>query len=241
MMKQLGSPLAASMMRYPDDGGGIGRSVSAAVGPLRRRGSEAVLIGPLIRRRPDGLSHSPLLPAWTSLKDRYLARLTMDTSSSSAASAPSEEPQLSVIDQRGADPPTEKWICFTVKYAGSPLDIRLAEDDRVSDMKAILFSLTDVPAPRQKLIGLSRGKLPPDDTRIADLAIPPLAIKARQPEMLVAILLVGTPEAATFKDPSGQIHFIEVRHVNPALISRASGVSLLTTRLNPSFVPTAAR
>ena len=34
---------------------------------------------------------------------------------------------------------------------------------RVFDLKAALFSLTNVPPERQKILGLVKGKLPPDE------------------------------------------------------------------------------
>jgi ubiquitin-like domain-containing CTD phosphatase 1 len=38
--------------------------------------------------------------------------------------------------------------------------------ERVFDLKGILHSLTKVPPERQKILGLVKGKLPPDQTRM---------------------------------------------------------------------------
>ena len=40
------------------------------------------------------------------------------------------------------------------------------EPFRVFDLKAALFSLTNVPPERQKILGLVKGKLPPDEVRV---------------------------------------------------------------------------
>ncbi len=37
---------------------------------------------------------------------------------------------------------------------------------RIFDLKVVLFSMTDIPPERQKILGLVKGKLPPDDERM---------------------------------------------------------------------------
>lgn len=37
---------------------------------------------------------------------------------------------------------------------------------RIFDLKAVLFSMTDVPPERQKILGLVKGRLPADDGRM---------------------------------------------------------------------------
>ncbi|PWN87432.1 hypothetical protein FA10DRAFT_255879 [Acaromyces ingoldii] len=95
--------------------------------------------------------------------------------------------------------------CFSAKYGKSLVEVRLAVDDTVADLKAILFSLTDVPADRQKLLGLTRGKLPADEAPIADLIFPPTSLRQsphpQTGEKRISINLVGTPLDQTFKDP----------------------------------------
>ena len=62
-----------------------------------------------------------------------------------------------------------------------------------------------MPPERQKLLGLSRGKLPLDTATLASLSIPPASVKGTNEagEKVVSITLIGTPLADTFKDPSG--------------------------------------
>jgi ubiquitin-like domain-containing CTD phosphatase 1 len=51
-------------------------------------------------------------------------------------------------------------------WAGKTFTLDIAESDRVFDLKAALQSLTDVPPERQKILGLVKGKLPPDQGRV---------------------------------------------------------------------------
>jgi hypothetical protein len=51
-------------------------------------------------------------------------------------------------------------------WAGKPFTLDIAESDRVFDLKAALQSLTNVPPERQKILGLVKGKLPPDQERV---------------------------------------------------------------------------
>ncbi|KAN0061731.1 hypothetical protein ACQY0O_005723 [Thecaphora frezii] len=117
-------------------------------------------------------------------------------------------------------------LSFSVKYAGSLLSVRLAEDDTVADLKAILCSLTDVPPESQKLLGLTRGKPPADDELIGSIQFAPAALKPRpQPsgaqqqqqeeneetkvKLHVSFMLLGTAEAHRFQDPQGKVTFAE--------------------------------
>ncbi|KAG6814565.1 hypothetical protein H0H92_000093 [Tricholoma furcatifolium] len=63
---------------------------------------------------------------------------------------------------------------------------------RVFDLKTAIHSLTRVPPERQKILGLVKGKLPPDQGRISDLRLPPGK----------KFTVVGTPEGDEIKDPS---------------------------------------
>ena len=47
----------------------------------------------------------------------------------------------------------------------------VAETDTVEDLKALIFSQTTVPVKRQKLLGLTKGKLPTDETILAHLKL----------------------------------------------------------------------
>lgn len=85
----------------------------------------------------------------------------------------------------------EMKIPLTFKWSGREYKVDLLGSDRVYDLKTSLMSLTKVPPERQKILGLVKGKLPPDQERIADLRI---AGKS--------FTLIGTPEGDEIKDPS---------------------------------------
>lgn len=110
-------------------------------------------------------------------------------------------------------------VGFSIKYQGTLLSARLAEDETVGDLKAILFSMTDVPPESQKLLGMVKGKQPSDDTQLGSVPYAPAALKARPPssrasstttdtavaadqacKITVQFTLLGTPEAGRFKD-----------------------------------------
>ncbi|KAA1469377.1 HAD IIID h [Dentipellis sp. KUC8613] len=91
----------------------------------------------------------------------------------------------------------EQWIHLAFSWAGKPYTLDIAESDRVFDLKAALFSLTNVPPDRQKILGLVKGKLPPDEERVGDLKI----VSGKK------FTLIGTPEGDEIKDPS-QLEFL---------------------------------
>lgn len=86
----------------------------------------------------------------------------------------------------------ETWIHLSFSWAGKSFSLDLAESDRVYDLKAALSTLTTVPPERQKILGLVKGKLPPDDGKISDLKITPGK----------NFTLIGTPAGDEIKDPS---------------------------------------
>lgn len=83
------------------------------------------------------------------------------------------------MPQPTEDGKPERWIHLFFTWSGKPFELDIAESDRcvtanyypdlcltllrVDDLKALLQSLTDVPPERQKILGLVKGKLPPDD------------------------------------------------------------------------------
>jgi len=85
----------------------------------------------------------------------------------------------------------EMKLHLAFKWSGREYTVDLLGSDRVYDLKTSLMSLTKVPPERQKILGLVKGKLPPDQERIADLRI---AGKS--------FTLIGTPEGDEIKDPS---------------------------------------
>ena len=72
----------------------------------------------------------------------------------------------------------------------------------------ILFSMTDIPPERQKILGLVRGKLVDDDVPVGQLQFPPTSLRASPNpttgEKRITISLIGTPVDQTFKDPGAK-------------------------------------
>ncbi|EPS99032.1 hypothetical protein FOMPIDRAFT_1061039 [Fomitopsis schrenkii] len=91
----------------------------------------------------------------------------------------------------------ERWIRLYFTWSGKPFELNIAESDRVDDLKGLLQSLTDVPPERQKILGLVKGKLPPDDETIANLKL----------TTGKKFTLIGTPQGQEIKDPS-QLEFL---------------------------------
>jgi len=86
----------------------------------------------------------------------------------------------------------EKWISLSFTWSGRSFSLEIAHSDRIFDLKVVLFSMTDVPPERQKILGLVKGKLPPDDERIGDLRL----MSGKK------FTLVGTPQGRELKDPN---------------------------------------
>lgn len=86
----------------------------------------------------------------------------------------------------------DKWIDLQFTWTGKSFGLSIAESDRVFDLKTALRDLTTVPIDRQKILGLVKGKLPPDQARVADLKLVPGK----------KFTLLGTPEGDEFQDPS---------------------------------------
>jgi hypothetical protein len=55
-----------------------------------------------------------------------------------------------------------RWITTSQRHVGR----NAHGSQRIFDLKAALFSMTDVPPERQKILGLVKGKLPPEDGRM---------------------------------------------------------------------------
>jgi len=73
---------------------------------------------------------------------------------------------LCIPEVTPGDAGSERWIQLVFTWAGKTFTLDIAESDRVFDLKAALQSLTDVPPERQKILGLVKGKLPPDQERV---------------------------------------------------------------------------
>lgn len=103
------------------------------------------------------------------------------------AATDAEATSLSVSDQ-----PEEKWISLRFVHSGKEYTVDLADSDRVFDLKAALDKLTTVPPERQKIIGLVKGKLPPDQATIRELNL----ANGKK------FTLIGTPQGHEYKDPA---------------------------------------
>ncbi|RDB21192.1 Ubiquitin-like domain-containing CTD phosphatase 1 [Hypsizygus marmoreus] len=91
----------------------------------------------------------------------------------------------------------ERWVQLQFTWSGKPYTLDVADSDRVFDLKATLHAMTRVPPERQKILGLVKGKLPPDQGRIVDLRL----VTGKK------FTLVGTPEGDEIKDPH-QLEFL---------------------------------
>jgi ubiquitin-like domain-containing CTD phosphatase 1 len=70
----------------------------------------------------------------------------------------------------------------------------------------VLYSATDIPPERIKILGLAKGKLPSnDDTALGELQFPPASLRGSPNpttgERRVTISIIGTPIDQTFRDP----------------------------------------
>ncbi|KAG8836985.1 hypothetical protein FRC20_006845 [Serendipita sp. 405] len=91
-----------------------------------------------------------------------------------------------------ADTLEESWVSLKFTHSGKEYTVDLADSDRVFDLKALLDKLTTVPPERQKIIGLVKGKLPPDQATIRELNL----TSGKR------FSLIGTPQGHEYKDPA---------------------------------------
>lgn len=96
-------------------------------------------------------------------------------------------------------------IMFKTKFQGKSLELPLDTTCRVGDLKRLLQDETSVPVSRQKLIGLVKGKLPPDETLLKSLVS--IGTNKAPPYKFT---LMGTPDDKLFVDPSDRDDLPEV-------------------------------
>ena len=106
---------------------------------------------------------------------------------------------------------------FRTKFQGLCLDLSLDETSRVLDLKLLIQSETSVPAARQKLIGLAKGALPPDETLLVSL------VNGLSKGPPYQFTLMGTPDDKLFIDPSDRDDLPEVRVVINAIHFKNKG------------------
>ncbi|KAI0811003.1 HAD IIID h [Irpex lacteus] len=91
----------------------------------------------------------------------------------------------------------EQYTQLSFTWSGKAYQLDIAGSDRVFDLKVALYSLTNVPPERQKILGLVKGKLPSDEVAVSELKLVPGK----------KFSLIGTPQGDEIKDPS-QIEFL---------------------------------
>ncbi|KAI9138930.1 HAD subfamily IIID h [Paraphysoderma sedebokerense] len=91
-------------------------------------------------------------------------------------------------------------ITLTAKWNSQLFPFEIPVECSIGELKTQLAVLTSVPVDRQKLVGLFKGKLPPNDTIISSLNLKPDQ----------SFLLIGTPSHDTFKDPKDVDGLVEV-------------------------------
>ncbi|EFA84657.1 ubiquitin-like domain-containing CTD phosphatase 1 [Heterostelium album PN500] len=82
-------------------------------------------------------------------------------------------------------PKEAELVNICAKWSGKEYRVSVERSETIADLKRKLESLTNVLIKRQKILGLSKGMLPPDETVIGTLNIP-----ANH-----NIIMMGTPEA----------------------------------------------
>ncbi|GAM23587.1 hypothetical protein SAMD00019534_067620, partial [Acytostelium subglobosum LB1] len=82
-------------------------------------------------------------------------------------------------------------INIRAKWSGKEFKVSIEKTNTILDLKRQLETLTNVLTKRQKILGLSKGLLPPDETVIGSLNIPPNH----------SIIMMGTPEAQIIQAP----------------------------------------
>ncbi|KAI0747447.1 HAD IIID h [Irpex lacteus] len=86
----------------------------------------------------------------------------------------------------------EQYTQLSFTWSGKAYQLDIAGSDRVFDLKVALYSLTNVPPVRQKILGLVKGKLPSDEVAVSELKLVPGK----------KFSLIGTPQGDEIKDPS---------------------------------------
>lgn len=111
--------------------------------------------------------------------------------------------------------PSEAVYVLVCSWKGKKLDVTVVESDTVGDLKGVLFSLTEVPPARQKIVGLVKGKLPGDEAEVVSLGLVQpgggpkqfmmvsrraCRARARSGAHALLALQIGTPEGEEHKE-----------------------------------------
>ncbi|BGP21677.1 hypothetical protein JCM10295v2_000552 [Rhodotorula toruloides] len=94
-----------------------------------------------------------------------------------------------------AELPDELVYKLVLNFRGNKQEVKVVESDTVGDLKQLLWSLTSVPPERQKLVGLTKGKLPGDEEAVVKLGLGAGATMGNLKEFM----MIGTPEGEEAK------------------------------------------
>jgi len=122
----------------------------------------------------------------------------------SAALLPCDTPTSPALHQRDQDAEisatspksSQNIINFVATWQGKKFPLQLDADQTVISLKGSLFDVTRVPAERQKLVGLVKGKLPDDSAVLSTLSLKPKKLS----DTSIEFLMMGTPDESLFKD-----------------------------------------
>ncbi|GAA5913996.1 hypothetical protein JCM6882_002593 [Rhodosporidiobolus microsporus] len=138
-------------------------------------------------------SKQPIEPVQATLDPQSSS--TTDPSHTGAGEAALEAAHLST------ELPEEQKFTMVMSFRGQKTEVAVLESDTVGDLKQLLWSLTSVPPDRQKIVGLTKGKLPNDEEAVVKLGLGDTgSTKLKQ------FMMVGTPEGEEHKaiGPSAQ-------------------------------------
>ncbi|GAA5980083.1 hypothetical protein JCM10908_001528 [Rhodotorula pacifica] len=113
------------------------------------------------------------------------------TSTASSPSANSTDSNNDALKAAHLDAslPSELIYSLVLNWRGNKQQVSVVESDTIGDLKAVLFSLTNVPPERQKIVGLAKGKLPGDEQEVVKLGLGPGATSKPK-----EFMMIGTPE-----------------------------------------------
>ncbi|KAK4703793.1 ubiquitin-like domain-containing CTD phosphatase 1, partial [Phenoliferia sp. Uapishka_3] len=104
---------------------------------------------------------------------------------------------LTALDQL----PDEIIYALIMSWKATKYAISIVQSDTVGDLKAQIWSLVSVPPQRQKILGLVKGKLPPDEVEVSTFLT-----EGKTKEFM----MVGTPEGEEHKETNAALGVPEV-------------------------------
>ncbi|KAL8283726.1 hypothetical protein RQP46_005521 [Phenoliferia psychrophenolica] len=87
--------------------------------------------------------------------------------------------------------PFEVTYGLLMSWKATKYEISVVQSDTVGDLKQLVWSLTSVPPARQKILGLVKGKLPPEEVEVCTFLV-----EGKRKEFM----MVGTPEGEEHKE-----------------------------------------